>query len=231
MTERIKWLGHAAFMLQTSGGKTVLFDPWISGNPACPIEPDDLGQVDLVLITHDHADHGPGDAGHLVAECGAVLAAQPELQGHLQETFGLDDDAFLPGMNIGGTVEFDGLAVTMVQAFHSASFGYPCGFILTTEAKSKIYHAGDTGIFATMQTLGDLYDLDWALLPTGSTFVMDSKQAAHAVTMLRPDKVIPMHYATFEVLEPDAKTFASLVEEGPSGAQVVIAEPGEWIDL
>ncbi len=231
MKGRIKWLGHAAFMLETSGGKTVLFDPWISGNPACPIEVDELQKVDLVLITHDHADHGAGDVGYLVDECGAKLAAQPELKEHLQEKFDLEDEAFLPGMNIGGTVEFDGLAVTMVQAFHSASAGYPCGFILTTEEEKRIYHAGDTGIFATMQTLGDLYELDMALLPTGSTFVMDSRQAAHATALLRPDKVIPMHYATFEVLEPDAEKFAQLVEDGPSGAEVIVAEPGDWIEV
>lgn len=231
MTDRIKYLGHSGFHLETSEGKTVLFDPWISGNPVCPIDAEEFEDVDLVLISHDHDDHGPNDVKHLVEECGAVLAAQPELQAYLGEEFGISSDAFLPGMNIGGTVEFDGLSITMVQAFHSSSAGFPCGFILKTEAGNRIYHAGDTGVFATMETLGDLYDINLALLPTGSAYVMDSEQAAHAVSLLRPDKVIPMHYGTFEVLEPDAELFESLVKKHSPEVGVSVLQPGECTDV
>ena len=53
----IKWLSHAGFSIETSKGKIILIDPWITGNPLCPITIDDIDKVDILLVTHDHFDH------------------------------------------------------------------------------------------------------------------------------------------------------------------------------
>jgi len=120
--------------------------------------------------------------------------AQPELINKLGE-MGVSEGncIFGMGMNIGGTVAVKGVEVTMVQAFHSAECGTPAGFIVRTDDGKTIYHADDTGAFPGMQMLGELYDIDLALLPIGSVFVMDPEQAAWALTKLQPETVIPIH--------------------------------------
>ena len=60
-SSRYTWLGHATFLLVSPGGKRILFDPWVTGNPTSPESAKELGALDLMLITHGHSDH-TGDA-------------------------------------------------------------------------------------------------------------------------------------------------------------------------
>ena len=223
---KIKWLGHAAFQITTAQGQHIYIDPWLEGNPSCPVAKEDLEPADLVLVTHDHHDH-LGDAAALLEEGGAVAAGQPELIGQLEEA-GVPTEK-LVGMNIGGSLEAAGVVVTMTQAFHSAAQGTPVGYILTLPEGTVIYHAGDTGIFGDMELLGELYDIDVALLPIGSVFTMDPHQAAMAVELLSPQLVIPMHYGTFPALVQDADEFTQLVGERTPEVKVIALEPGaKW---
>ncbi len=115
----------------------------------------------------------------------------------------------------------------MTQALHSSETGVPTGYIIKLEDGTTIYHAGDTGIFKSMELLGELYNIDIALLPIGSCFTMDPLQAAHAVKMIKPKKVIPMHYKTFPILEQDASRFVSLVKEKAPDVEVIVLDPGQ----
>jgi L-ascorbate metabolism protein UlaG (beta-lactamase superfamily) len=119
----------------------------------------------------------------------------------------------------------------MTQAAHSATRGSPCGFVLTLEDGKKIYHAGDTGLFESMALIGELHHLDLALVPIGSVFVMDPLQAAVALTLLRPVRVVPMHYGTFPVLVRSADAFVQLAREKAPGVEVVVLAPGESLTL
>lgn len=231
MSNRVRFLGHAAFQIITSGGKKILIDPWITGNPACPVKREDLKAPDLVLVTHDHADHIGEDIPFLVEGSEAIILTQPEVLGKLKEA-GIPESNFIfgSGMNIGGTVEVAGIEVTMVQASHSSEVGSPCGFIITTEDGKRIYHAGDTGIFAEMKLFGEIYPLDLALLPIGSVFVMDPMQAAWAVELLKPKKVVPMHYKTFPILVQNADEFVRLAKERAPDVEVHVLEPGQAIE-
>ncbi len=220
---KIRWLGHATFELTSAEGKKVLIDPWITGNPACPLEVDALGEVDVILITHDHGDHMGEDMPYLASHGTPEILVQPEILAKLAD-MGVEEGT---GMNIGGTTQAAGLDITMVQAHHSSGCGSPCGYIVTMEDGRKVYHAGDTGIFATMGTLGEMYDIDVAILPIGSHFVMDPEQAAHATRMLRPKRVIPMHYGTFPVLVQDADEFVRLVGQHAPDTEVCVLDPGQ----
>ena len=225
----IKWLSHAGFSIQTSQGKVILIDPWMSGNPLAPMAADDVLQADLILVTHDHFDHS-GDAGSISKKTGGVVVGMPETVSRLKADHELPDENIVlggMGMNIGGTVAVDGISVTMTQAFHSSETGAPCGYIVTLEDGTVIYHAGDTGIFSSMQILGDIHSIDVALLPIGSVFTMDPVQAAIAVKLLKPKKVIPMHYKTFPILEQDAGAFAELVGKATPSAEIIALEPGQ----
>ncbi len=220
----IRWLGHAAFQITTAEGRHIYIDPWLKGNPTCPVAMEDLEPADLVLVTHDHSDH-LGDAAALLAAKGALAAGQPELIGQLKEA-GVAAEKLI-GMNIGGSIEAAGVVVTMTQAFHSACRGTAVGFILTLPTGQVIYHAGDTGIFGDMELLGQLYGIDVALLPIGSVYTMDPLQAAAAVDLLAPQVVFPMHYGTFPALVQDAREFTRLVGEKAPQVKVIAPEPGQ----
>jgi L-ascorbate metabolism protein UlaG (beta-lactamase superfamily) len=226
---RVKWLGHASFQITSAGGKNILIDPWFEGNPSCVTPIADVGDVDIIVVTHDHFDH-LGQAVDIALASKATLVGMVETMGKLQAEMGVPPEQVVNGgfgMNIGGTSELDGIKFTMTQAFHSSETGCACGFIITMENCKTIYHAGDTGIFATMATLGEMYPLDLALLPMGSIFTMDSYQAAHSLTLLKPKAVIPMHYQTFPILEPDADNFIKLAKEKAPDVEVVALNPGE----
>jgi len=202
----ITWLGHAAFVI-TTPKHTIAIDPWLE-NPSAPKDSPEL-RPDLVLVTHDHADH-VGQAMELCRHTGAKLGAIVELAGNLMQQ-GLPQDQVLNGIgfNMGGTVEYDGIRITMTQAFHSCSVGHPVGFIVELEDGTTVYHAGDTTVFSSMALWGKLYTIDVALLPIGGVFTMDPAQAALATLMLRAKRVCPMHWGSFPVLEHNTQSFRS----------------------
>jgi L-ascorbate metabolism protein UlaG (beta-lactamase superfamily) len=228
MTHRLKWLGHSACQITTEKGKIILIDPWITGNPSCPISIDEITHTDLIMVTHDHYDHLGTDIPELVKTTGATVVAQREVAGKLQELgVGAENIINGRGMNIGGRVQVAGIEVTMVQAVHSSLVGSPAGYIIKLEDGKTVYHAGDTGIFSSMSIFGELYQIDLALLPIGSVFVMDPLQAAYSLTMLKPKKAIPIHYRTFPILVQDADEFIKLSQEKAPNVEIVVLEPGK----
>jgi len=226
---KITWFSHASFSIETSRGKAILIDPWFTNNPLSPISVDAVDKADMILVTHDHFDHC-ADVVALSQKTGAIVVGFPETVGKFKTGQALPEGNVVSGgmgMNIGGTVTIDGIQVTMTQAFHSSESGSPCGYIVTLEDGMKIYHAGDTGIFESMKTLGDLYAIDVALLPIGSCFTMDPYQAAWALKLLRPKKAIPMHYKTFPLLVQTADDFVTQARELAPDVEVVVLNPGD----
>ncbi len=229
MSISLKWLGHACFMVQTVKGRVLIIDPWITGNPLCPVELKDISQADLVLVTHDHFDHA-SNAADIAKQTGAMVVGCPETVGRLKLGQALPEGQVILGgigMNIGGTFRAGEISITMTQALHSSETGVPVGYVIKLEDGTTLYHAGDTGIFGSMELLGKMYEIDIAFLPIGGCFTMDPLQAAEAVKMLRPRLVIPMHYRTFPILEQDASPFVKLVKERRPESEVVVLEPGQ----
>ncbi len=53
---KVKYYGHACFSVHT-GGKTLLLDPFITGNPlAADVDIESI-EADYILISHGHDDH------------------------------------------------------------------------------------------------------------------------------------------------------------------------------
>jgi L-ascorbate metabolism protein UlaG (beta-lactamase superfamily) len=225
---RIKWISHAAFQITTGKGKVIYIDPWLD-NPLSTSKLDDVKEATLVLVTHDHFDH-VGQAAEIVKKTGGLLVANVETARRLKSEAQIPDDKvcyFGYGMNIGGSLVYEGITLIMTQAFHSTATGAPCGYIIRLEDGTTLYHAGDTGIFDSMKTFTELYKIDIALLPIGSVFTMDPLQAARATKMIAPKKVIPMHYKTFPILVQDPKEFMDLVKKEAPKTEVVALKPGE----
>lgn len=225
---KIRWFGHSGFSIQDPSGKTVLVDPWFQGNPSAPSGPEGIAKADFLLLTHDHFDHA-SDAADLARRTGALVVGIFELVGDLKAK-GVPESQLLHGgvgMNVGGTVVLDGFSFTMTEARHSCSLGAPVGYVIKTPSGCTIYHSGDTGIFPGMSLIGELYPIDVALLPIGSVFTMDYRQAAKAASLLHPKAVVPMHFGTFPILEPDAERFLAEMKKTAPGVRVTVLKPGE----
>jgi L-ascorbate metabolism protein UlaG (beta-lactamase superfamily) len=200
---KLTWLGHATFIVET-GGKRILIDPWVMGNPACPDELKDPGPIDAMLITHGHFDH-ISDAVELAGSTGAQVVAIAETCAWLGSK-GVDN---VIDMNIGGTVEVAGCRAHMTAAVHSCGItdgdrivygGSAAGYVLELEDGFKLYHSGDTAVFSDMALIGKLLEPDIALLPIGDHYTMGPRSAAEAVRLLGVRTVVPMHFGTFPVL-------------------------------
>ena len=220
----ITWYGHSAFKIQ-SGNSSVIIDPYFL--PGSKFTWRDAGVVDMVLVTHDHGDH-VGDTVAICQACGAKLGA---IVGTAQKlaSRGVPENQIINGIgfNIGGTITYQGISVTMVQAFHSSDSGAPVGYIIKMPAGPVFYHAGDTGIFTSMQILGKIYGIGVALLPIGGTFTMDALQAAHACRLIGCNTVIPMHWRTFPNLAQNTDEFRKKLGEIAPTCQCVTLEPGQ----
>ena len=228
---QITWFGHATFKLTSPRGKTIMIDPWTRSNPACPDNLKQVNQLDLMLATHGHFDH-IGDAVNIAQATKPSVVAIVELAGWL-EANGVENTV---GINKGGTIEVQGIKITMTHAIHSSGVedktyvGDACGFVLEFENGRKLYHAGDTCAFSDMQIIGELYKPDVALLPIGDFYTMGPREAAIAVRMLGVNHVIPMHYGTFPIL---TGTPSALREElqglGLGHVEVIEMKPGQTI--
>jgi L-ascorbate metabolism protein UlaG (beta-lactamase superfamily) len=111
---KLTWLGHATFRMETPGGKTILVDPWVMGNPMCPEKDKVVKHVDVMLCTHGHFDH-IGDAVEIARKHNPIVVAIPEL-GHWLGKKGVKQ---VSSMNKGGTQQVSDIKVTMVHADHS----------------------------------------------------------------------------------------------------------------
>lgn len=229
---KITYLGHSAFKAVSPKGLVIYIDPFLSKNPKTPQEMKAVEKADLILVTHGHADH-LGDTLAIAEKTNATIVAMVELGRYLKKKGAKN----VVGMNKGGTYTAKGISITMVHAIHSSSItegdqiiyaGEPAGFIVRFENGFTLYHAGDTAVFGDMKILGEIYRPELSLLPIGSHYTMDPREAAYAAKLLGSQYVIPMHFGTFSALTGTPEEFLKWMKEVPQ-AKVLVLKPGETI--
>ncbi len=215
------WLGHSAFRIEIAN-KVLLVDPWLEGNPKFPDarRGEAIRGATHILVTHGHDDHA-SEVPALAAELGVPVLGIFDLMSWWQQKHGIE----AIGFNKGGTIDLDGVAVTMVNAVHSSSVpgdggpryaGSEAGYMIAGEGRT-IYVSGDTDIMADMAWMGELHAPDIGILCAGGRFTMDMKRAAWAARRYFDFQVvIPCHYATFDALEQSADALV----EGLPGVDV-----------
>jgi len=215
----LTWLGHSGIKIK--GSKTVYIDPFLTGNPAASTTPEEIEEADVVIVTHHHDDH-LGDAFPICKKTGATLVAIHEVAVE-----GEAEGITAEGMNVGGTVEANGVRVHMVTAIHSAEKGDPAGVVIELDGKT-LYHAGDTALTYDMKLIGEFFHPDLCFLPIGDRYTMGVPSAAKAVEFIQAKKVIPIHYGTFPIVSADPEDFKKRVQ---NLAEVIILKPGESYTL
>ena len=221
---KVTWYGHACFLFEFSGVK-ILVDPFISENPLSPIKVDELGKVDIILATHDHADH-LGDLVYLANKFNSITVGVYEFANWLSKK-GVKN---VIAANIGGSVHvLENVTVKIVPAVHTSSIGAPVGYLISKN-NEHVYHAGDTCYHPYMKLIGEMYSLKLACLPIGGHFTMDVDESVYATVDLKPKYVIPMHFNTFDVIKADVKRFKKLIEE-KTYSKPLILKPGEEIEI
>ena len=239
----VLWLGQSAFRITTPGGKVIVTDPWLKLNPLTPAaykNLEALGKVDVLLVTHGHFDHF-ADAPTL-----ALLNQVPMYApGDMNQTvgvLGILPPNLVPRFNKSGTINpVPGIKVTAVHAEHSSVIvwknpatgkdevhpgGEPVGYIIELENGFRIYHMGDTGLFADMKFIADYYKPDLVLMPIGGHFTMDPVDAAYATReWLKPRAVIPMHYGANPLGKGTPDEYIRAL--GSTSTRVLALKPGE----
>ena len=236
----VRWWGQAFITIETWWGLTVAIDPY---SPARTGYSDPGVAADLVLVSHDHADHNNA----------AMVRGNPFV------VRGLDDrgDARsldltldrLPNENAVTLAETEGagrlgphaVRVVSIPAWHDNHHGAKRGatalFLIETDGV-RILHCGDLGQRElTPDQLEAIGRVDVLLIPVGGTYTIDGADAARITDQVAPRFVVPIHFKTPVLSIPlaDASAFREALpdayeERGAVGNTLAVAAfggPGE----
>ena len=227
MALKITWYSHACFLIDTGDSK-LLIDPFLTGNPMAPVQAETV-DADYILVSHGHGDH-VGDTVPIAQRTGAMVISNFEIQNWLAGQ-GLGK---LHPQHIGGGFDYPWGRVKLTIAHHGSALpdssygGNPCGFLFYIQGK-KIYHACDTGLFYDMKLIGE-EGIDLAILPIGDNFTMGPDDALRAVKLIVPQKVVPIHFDTFEVIAQDPNAWAGRVNQETS-TEAIVMKPGDTLEI
>jgi L-ascorbate metabolism protein UlaG (beta-lactamase superfamily) len=230
-TVAITFVGHATVAITTPRAR-VLTDPMLENSlcglrrvRAAAIDPQNLADVGLILISHAHRDHLSRPTLARLPRS-ATLVMPPQC-GSLVSDLGF---ARVIELGAGHRFEFEDLEVVAVPVRHSGARGIldrrrrgASGYIVLTQGRA-VYFAGDTGYFSGFAEIGRRFNPDLALLPIAGYQPAPLRQehmspldAVYAFEDLGARVLIPISYGSFELgYEPVAEPIDWLQEVGRS---------------
>ena len=221
---KVTYYGHSCFAAEVAG-KTLLFDPFITGNElATAIDVKEV-PADYILISHGHADH-MADAADIAKRTGATIISNYEVT----VWFGKQGVSRTHPLNHGGAWRFDFGRVKFVSAIHSSSLpdgtygGNPGGFVVES-SEGNFYYCGDTALTLDMQLVGESTPLAFAALCIGDNFTMGIEDATKAAEYVRCNEILGLHYNTFPLIKIDAP--AAIARFKAAGKNLHLLLPGE----
>lgn len=225
---RFTYYGHACFAVE-AGGKTLLFDPFISLNPlAKKIDARNVA-ADFILVSHGHSDH-VADVVDIANRTRAKVIAPYEV-GSWFEGKGVNN---VQSMNHGGAATLDFGRVKLTSAIHSSSMpdgsygGNPAGFVVESK-DGNFYYSGDTALTLDMKLIAETTQLHFAVFPIGDFFTMGIDDAIRAAGFVGTKKFVGVHYDTFPPIELDRA--AALKAAQAAGVELLLPGIGETIEI
>ena len=220
------YYGHACFAVE-AGGKTLLFDPFITPNPLA--KRIDISKVtaDFILVSHGHGDH-VADVLDIAKRTGALIITSYEVG----TWFEMKGAGKVQAMNHGGAAKMDFGRVRLTSAIHSSSMpdgsygGNPCGFVIESP-DGNFYYSGDTALTYDMKLIGEATKLNFAILPIGDFFTMGIEDALRAAEFVGTSKIVGVHYDTFPPIKLDRN--AALAAARAAGKELLLPAIGETI--
>ena len=223
---KLTYYGHACFAV-VAGGKTLLFDPFVSPNPLAKHIDVEKIEADFILVTHGHGDH-VADVAAVAARTGATVIAPYEV-GSWFEAKGVKN---VQAMNHGGGAKTGFGRVKLTSAVHSSSMpdgaygGNPCGFVVES-SDGNFYYSGDTALTSDMKLIGETVKLNFAVFPIGDFFTMGIEDALRAAAFVGVSNFVGVHYDTFPPIKLDRD--AALAAAHAAGKELLLPAIGETI--
>ena len=225
---KITYYGHATLLCELEG-KSILFDPFISGNPKAPNKDISFLNPDYILVSHGHQDHVL-DVEAIASNNDSLIISNYEIS----TWFGAKGLKTHP-LNHGGKKTLDFGTVKYVNAIHTSVLpdgtngGNPGGFVLWSKEKS-LYFAGDTALTMDMKLIPmTCPKLDLAILPIGDNFTMGYEDAALAAEFVDCDRILGCHFDTFGYIEIDKQ--AAIDHFKSKGKELILLDFGESIEI
>jgi len=225
---KFSFYGHSCFAVET-GGKKILFDPFISGNELAAGKVDvDKVEADFILLSHGHGDH-IADLVPIAKRTGAKVIGAYEVVSYAGKQ-GIEN---VHPLNF-GSANFEFGKLRFVPAWHSSTLpdgsngGNPGGYVLELP-EGNFYFSGDTCLMMDMQLIPRYTKLDFAILPIGGNFTMDAADALIAAEFIQCDKIIGVHFDTFGFIKIDKENAKALFAD--AGKQLILPEIGETFEI
>lgn len=165
---KVKWLGHASFLLESDSGVRIITDPYVPGMYGLNYSP--ISETaDIVLVSHEHGDHN---------NVSAVGGSPKAVRG-------------------AGSHQVHGMTIKGIATYHDQAQGSQRGpnTVFCFELDGiRVCHLGDLGHELGDEHAAEIGEVDVLLTPVAGNFTIDAAQAGRIVDKLKPKVVIPMHF-------------------------------------
>ena len=188
---KIKYLGHASFLITSDTGIKIVTDPYEPAYVAAggSIYGEIKELANIVTVSHNHSDHNNV----------AAVQGNPKV--------------------VRGTTKIRGIEFKGIPTYHDDARGKLRGdnTILCFEVDGvKVCHLGDLGHQLSDKQVAEVGRIDILLIPVGGFYTIDARVATEVCSRLKPKVIIPMHYKTDKCGFPIAGVDEFL--EGKEGA-------------